>query len=241
MAGASAGLLLFFVCALRRKNELSCVVRRARGDYEKVLQRGAHAQCREQCREAGVVAFAVGRNQGELVFVHAGVFLCCIAETQEDDFLGICLAAAQAGFQLSGRHVDVDIGIGAADDGIIAGADAGCALHIDVHDHVLASLQEVDDIALERAVAVAVHGGVLQEFASCHLGGKYLRGEEVVVDSVLLTGARLAGGAGDGIGCESVLFGAAAQGGFAAAGGTRYDEECAKHGKSTKYEVGSTK
>ena len=127
--------------------------------------------------------------------------------------------------------MDVHIGIGAADDGIIAGSDGGCTLHVNIHDHIFARLQEADDIALEGAVAVAVYGGVLQEFSGGYFGGKGFRTEEVVVDSVLFAGAGLAGGAGDGVGGETVFFCAAAEGCFAAAGGAGYDEKGAKHGK----------
>ena len=90
-------------------------------------------------------------------------------------------------------------------------------------------LQEVDDVALERAVAVAMHGGMFQEFAGGDLGGKVFRGEEVVVDAILFAGTRLAGGAGNGVGGEHVLFRTAAEGGLAAAGRAGYDKKGTKH------------
>ena len=195
----------------------------------KSAQGRAHAEGGEQGGEAGIIAFAVCGNQGILVFAHAGIFLGSVAQAQQNHLFGICLAAAQAGLELIGGHVDVHIGIGAADGGIIAGADAGSALNINVHYHILTGLQQVDDIALEGAVAVAVHRGVLQEFTGGYLGGKHLGGEEVVIHAILLARAGLAGGAGDGIGGEAVLLCAAAKGGLAAAGGTGYDEECTKH------------
>ena len=194
-------------------------------------ERGAHAQGGEQGSEAGVVALAVGRDQGKLVLAHAGIFCGGIAQAELDDFLRVSLAAAETSLELGGGHVDVDVGVGAADGGIVAGADGSCTLHVDIHDHVLAGFEQLDDVALECAVAVAVHGGVLQELAGGYFGSKYLGGEEVVVHTILLARAGLAGGAGDGVGGETVLFSAAAECGLATAGGAGNDKKSTKHGE----------
>ena len=60
-----------------------------------------------------------------MVFALAGVLGGGVAQAQLDDVLAVGLATAQAGLELGGGNVDVDVGVGAADDGIIAGADGG--------------------------------------------------------------------------------------------------------------------
>ena len=70
-----------------------------------------------------------------------------------------------------------------------------------------------------------MYGGVFQELAGSYFLCKKLRGEEVVVHAILLTGARLARGAGDGVCGKSVRFRAAAECCFTGSGGTGYYDE----------------
>ena len=198
-------------------------------------QLGTHAQRGEQGEEAGVVRLAVAGDKGVLVFSLAGILHGGVVQAQADDVFAVCLAAAQAGFQFCRRYVDVYIGIGAADNGVVAGADGCRPLYVNIHYHIFALLQQVNNVRFKGAVRVAVYGGVLQKLSRSHFGGKDFRGKEVVVYAVLLAGAGLAGGAGDGVGGEAFCFCAAAEGGFAGAGGAGDDEEGTYQGGGVDY------
>lgn len=110
--------------------------------------------------------------------------------------------------------MDVHIGIGFADDGVIAGAYLAGTLDVDVHDNVDALLKEVDDVRFKRAVTIAVDGGVFQEFSGVRLGCEGVHGEEVIIESVTLSFARMACRAGDGVTAETGIGGPAAEGCF---------------------------
>ena len=103
--------------------------------------------------------------------------------------------------------MDVHIGIGFADDGVIAGAYLAGTLDVDVHDNV-------DDVRFKRAVTIAVDGGVFQEFSGVRLGCEGIHGEEVIIESVTLSFARMACRAGDGVTAETGIGGPAAEGCF---------------------------
>src|SRR5207247_1824173 len=72
------------------------------------------------------------------------------------------------------------------------------ALHIDVEENVFALPQFAEDFGFEGAVAVTKNGGVFEEIAGLNAPEKSRRIEKIIIDGLLLAGARGASGAGDG-------------------------------------------
>lgn len=149
-----------------------------------------------------------------------------IGHAEGDDLVGIGAAAGEASaeFVIIGGH-DEEVDEGVLDGGVLAGADLGGALDIDIHDDVLSALDEGMDFGAEGSVEVAVDFGVFEEFAGGDIGFELFAGEEVVIAAVGFALARGAGGAGDGVVGGAGFGELAAEGGFSRAGGAGDEEE----------------
>lgn len=72
-----------------------------------------------------------------------------------------------------------------------------CALDVDIHDHIGAVVEEIEDFGFERSVEIAMDFGEFEEVTSGDFGLELLVGEEVVIEAVDFAWARGAGGARD--------------------------------------------
>lgn len=187
---------------------------------------GAESLGGEEGEEAFIVFFA--RSGDELVLVFAPMlhFVEGILHTEGDDFLGIGATAGEssAEFVFIGGH-DEEVDEGVLDGGVVAGADLGSALDIDVHDDVLPAFDEGMDLGAKGAVEVAVDFGVFEKLAGGDVCFELFAGEEVVIASVGFALAGGAGGAGDRIVGGAGLGEAAAEGGLSGARGAGDEEK----------------
>lgn len=155
-----------------------------------------------------------------MVFRPRGTLCQGVFQALLDDFFSIGAAPGQAAAEFfAGGRGDEDIDQGTGDVRVCCSADLAGSLDIDVHDHIIAALEDGQDGTVQGAVAVAVDPGVFQEVARAHPGLEISGREEVVVLAIGLSRARRAGGGGDGGDAGQFLLGAAGKGGFAAAGG----------------------
>ena len=105
-------------------------------------------------------------------------------------------AAAQL---LEVRRHDENIGQRLADKSIVALADRGRALRVDVDQHIDAAFQICHDRFAQRAVILSVHLGVLQKLSRLDPGEKICLGKKLIIFAIDFAGARRARRAGDGI------------------------------------------
>ena len=152
----------------------------------------------EKGMEAAVVGLAVAGDEAVLVFVPVFHFMEGILHAERDDFGGVGGTGREssAEFLVVRRH-DEEVDEGALDGGVVASADLGGTLDIDVHDHVLAAFEEGMDLGAEGAVVMAVDFGVFEELAGGDVSFELVAGEEVVVAAIEFAFAGGAGGAGD--------------------------------------------
>src|SRR5688500_11599373 len=135
---------------------------------------------------------------GGEVFVNYSVFELAgvrhlglgIRQAALDDAFRVLAAAAQPALQLlQRRRQDED-----ADALRIKRAHLPRALPVDLEDEIVALLQRAVDALLRSSIPVAVHFGVLEEFAALAHGQKRRLVDEVVFAPVLLAGPRCARG-----------------------------------------------
>src|SRR6185503_6482097 len=147
----------------------------------------------DDVRQLLLGGFEVFVNYSVFELAGVGQFLARGVHPAADDLVGVLAAAAHAALELLHR--------GGQDEDAhalrIDGAHLPRALPVDLQDQVVAARQRVGDHLLRRAVAVAVHVGVLEELAALLHGEESRVVDEVVVDAVLLAFPRRAGGIGD--------------------------------------------
>src|SRR3954470_15886580 len=117
-------------------------------------------------------------------------FVARVREAALDYVFGILAAGAQAALELleGGRH-DKD-----ADAVRMQLTHLPRALPIDLEEQVVAAAERVADDLLGGAIAVTMHFGALQEFATAAHGEKLRVVHKVIFAAVLLAGSRCARG-----------------------------------------------
>jgi len=174
---------------------------------------------REDGFKAGVILLAGIREQPVAIFRPILDFFQCILHAQLNHILRIGTTPGQAleQFMLGSGH-DKEIHERGTDGGLSAGAHLICPLDIDIHDHIRAGCEMVDDFGFECAVAITMNFGMFNELIVGNLLLKCLRAQEVVVVAVTFTFTCRAGGAGGGVNGFPLIGKASAESGFARAG-----------------------
>ena len=109
-------------------------------------------------------------------------------------------AAAEPAFELLERwRHEEDVGECVADHRVIASADVCSPCGIDVEEDIRSRDQALGDRGFERAIKVPVHLGVFEEVAGCDVAAERIGSKKKVIGSMRLSGARGAGGAGNGV------------------------------------------
>jgi len=115
-------------------------------------------------------------------------FLQGVTETKGDYLLGIggsiCKSISQIFF--AWRH-DEEVHQAGRNDGVIAGTHLGSTLDINIHYHVLATLEEFENFRFQGPVEVLMNFSVFDEMSRCRLGLKSLPAQEVVITGVDFT------------------------------------------------------
>ena len=85
-----------------------------------------------------------------------------ILHAESDDFLGIGSTSGEAGqkFVFAWGH-DKDVNEGRLDSLVGTSPNLGGSLHIDIHDHIRACSQVIQNLRFEGAVEIPVNLGVL--------------------------------------------------------------------------------
>lgn len=190
---------------------------------------GAEASGGEQGAEAALIALTGVGDEDVAILVPVAHFGLGIAHAQFKGgaVLGVATGEALAEFVEAGGK-DEQIEQATADQFVLAGADLGSALDVDVEEHIDAAAQVVVNVGFQGAIPAVVDAGVFEELATFDAAEEVGFGEEEVIAAIDLAGAGLAGGAGDGKDGLTRGAGGAAEGGLAGAGGTGDNDQLAE-------------
>jgi len=154
-----------------------------------------------------------------------------VAQAEGDDFLAVRAAAREAPAEIifaGGHHEEVHKAL--ADHGVVAGADLGRALHIDVHHDIFAVLEKREHLGFESPVVMPMDLGVFEEVPGGSFTAEFFGGEEEVFPPVGFAGAGSSGRAGNRKAHLPLLRKGPAKGALAGAGRPGNEQENTKPG-----------